>query len=210
MSAGSEQQFSVRNRDKRSLHAEIEKERETLESARHAPRWMIHPSNRYKKLWDILVFTVVVYMAYALPWSLGFTNPVSDLILQPTTDQRIALSEACLQETGYTTLSPELIPVKYAILLPTTPEVLDNLDTFIAVLFFVDMLLSFRTGYLPPGSGVIEFGEGKVAKKYLKVAGDPHVSLTPASSHIIACILSVLDIIIPIMFVIMVARSQVS
>eukprot|EP00873_Tetraselmis_striata_P034516 jgi/Tetstr1/454780/TSEL_041663.t1 len=107
-------------------------------------------------------------MAYALPWSLGFTNPVSDLILQPTTDQRIALSEACLQETGYTTLSPELIPVKYAILLPTTPEVLDNLDTFIAVLFFVDMLLSFRTGYLPPGSGVIEFGEGKVAKKYLK------------------------------------------
>jgi hypothetical protein len=174
------QQPSVRARNKRALHAEIEKEREALEAANHAPRWMIHPSNRYKKAWDIGIFAVVFYMVYALPYSLGFTNPESELILQPDTEERIALSGYCQEDTP---LLPELEPLKYAIILPITPSILDYIDSVTEVIFFIDMILSFRTGYLPKGSGVIEFRSRKVAVNYLKVSPDTYLYIGSAIYH---------------------------
>lgn len=104
------------------------------------PRFMFHPYSLTRKYWDYLLIALVAYTAAVIPWNVAF---------QMNDD-----CDAPAEGEESTTLG-------------CMPESLKIIDIFVDTLFWIDIVVNFRTAFVDKKKHTV-FDSKQVAKNYLK------------------------------------------
>ena len=105
-------------------------------------KWMLDPNSKFKTTWDIGLITLVLYTALAIPFNIGFMTDSDDAI--------------CVEAVDAGQLPPDTCH----------PTSLTSFDILVDFAFWVDIVLSFRTGYAKDVL-TMEMEPGLVARRYL-------------------------------------------
>ena len=105
-------------------------------------KYMLDPNSRGKTFWDIGLITLVLYTALAIPFNIGFMTDSDDVI--------------CKEAVAAGRLPPDVCH----------PESLTSFDILVDIAFWIDIALSFRTGYVKDVL-TTEMDPTLVAKRYL-------------------------------------------
>eukprot|EP00210_Caulerpa_lentillifera_P007677 g7328.t1 len=145
-----------------SIMAEVQTEEDLIKLNEYKPMMRIDPEGTFKTHWDMFMLLLVYYVSLATPLSLAFfsedqCNPQQDI------PDQVTLSRKC-QESELDALDAN---EEYFMFLQCPPLLYTIVDLAVDVVFWLDLVLAFITGFKPKRSLTTEYDLGKIRHKYL-------------------------------------------